>query len=106
MLFDYANEKLVLFSSPRQYWPVEPVPAMVQFHRWRVRGLLDPNGVRVQLETMKLGGRRYTSHEAVARFIAATNGEKKPQISSNRAKEAARALDAILDARSKKRLPR
>ena len=37
------------------------------FHRWHLKGI---SGVR--LETIKLGGIRMTSREAIRRFIAAT----------------------------------
>jgi uncharacterized protein DUF1580 len=36
-------------------------------HRWRLRGI---RGIR--LETCLIGGIRYTSHEALARFVTAT----------------------------------
>ena len=35
-------------------------------------------GIFVKLETIKIGGRRYTSKEAIARFIAAQNADDVP----------------------------
>ena len=35
-------------------------------------------GEVVKLETIKIGGRRYTSKEAIARFIAAQNADDAP----------------------------
>ncbi len=38
-------------------------------------------GIRgVKLETVKIGGRRYTSREAIARFITAQNAADAPQV--------------------------
>jgi hypothetical protein len=99
---ELLNERLVLFSKTRDYWPVQPTPHIAQFHRWRLKGLLNARKDRVKLETILLGGRRYTSHEAVERFIAGINDER-PRVSTQRAKEVSIALDAILNSyRSKK----
>jgi hypothetical protein len=54
-------------------------------------------GVRgVRLETVMMGGRRYTSAEAVERFFArltAARGEPKPAPSGTRARQIARASE-------------
>jgi hypothetical protein len=42
--------------------------------RWATAGLLGADGTRVVLETARLGGRRVTSREALARFHARLNG--------------------------------
>jgi hypothetical protein len=74
---------------------------------WRAatRGVAAPNGERVYLETLKMGGRLVTSVEAVERFIARTNGISQEDVESSpetvsgkaRAKELAR-VDAELAA--------
>jgi hypothetical protein len=52
--------------------------------RWAIRGI---RGHR--LECFSLGGRRYTTHEAFARFVARTNGEKVVNGQLPRQREAA-----------------
>jgi hypothetical protein len=60
--------------------------------RWRTRGV---NGIR--LETFKVGKKRFTSLEAIARFIekttAAADGAPTPHPESDRARE--RRLERI-----------
>jgi len=46
-------------------------PSRMTLHRWTHRGL---RGVR--LETLLIANRRYTSRQAIERFIAATNGDR------------------------------
>jgi uncharacterized protein DUF1580 len=57
-------------------------------HRWRLRGV---RGVR--LETIVIGGLRYTSAEALERFVAATtaaaDGTPAPAIRTSRQRETA-----------------
>jgi hypothetical protein len=61
--------------------------------RWALRGV---RGHR--LECIHLGGRRYTTREAFARFIARTNGERVVSGQTPRQREAAiRAADRELD---------
>lgn len=100
MHLDLENERLVLFSKPREYWP-DKIPHISQLHRWRTTGLLTPSRTRVTLETMKLGGLRYTSHEAVARFTAALDGQRPP-MDMTRAQEALRAVLAMRPRRPKR----
>jgi hypothetical protein len=38
-------------------------------HRWRARGLRAPDGTRVRLETIRVGGTYYTSLEALQTFF-------------------------------------
>jgi hypothetical protein len=44
--------------------------------RWAYRGLKGPNSTVVKLETTKLGGRNYTSVEALQRFFEQLNGKE------------------------------
>jgi hypothetical protein len=71
--------------------PVPPHPATR--HRWALRGVRPTRGgERIKLETVKIGGRRYTTHEAVERFA---DEETRP--SGQRATEinaAEQSLDA------------
>ena len=51
----------------------QPVHFSTAF-REATHGVLTPDGQRVRLETLKLGGRIMSSVEAVERFVAQTNG--------------------------------
>src|SRR5947208_1991902 len=70
-----TTESLVTFADARQYIPGRP--HVSQVYRWAMRGL---RGVR--LEWVQVGGRRFTSREAIDRFIsamtAAAKGEALP----------------------------
>jgi hypothetical protein len=53
--------------------------------RWALRGV---DGVK--LESFKIGGRRYTTAEALDRFVARLNGPRsanEPQVSSQRERQ-------------------
>lgn len=90
------NEKLLsLPAAVEKATGQRPHPSTL--HRWRLRGI---QGVR--LETVRCGGRRLCSIEAVRRFIdgvtAATDGDA-PTARANRQREAAIArAEAELDA--------
>jgi hypothetical protein len=60
---EILNEKLVSLTEARKHFPNRPDKATVW--RWYAKGL---NGV--SLETVVVGGRRFTSEEAIKRFIA------------------------------------
>jgi hypothetical protein len=62
---DIAMEKLVLLNRLRESIPGRP--NLSTLWRWRLRGVRG-----VKLEVVVVGGRVYSSREAVARFIAAT----------------------------------
>lgn len=64
-MIDIKSESLVTLSVAANSLPGNPHPSTLQ--RWRVRGI---HGVR--LETVLVGGIRYTSDEALQRFIEAT----------------------------------
>jgi Protein of unknown function (DUF1580) len=71
--------------------------------RWTLRGI---KGHR--LEAFNLGGRKFTTRDAFARFLAAINGEKLAASATPRQREAAQnlveeELDAILDEQNRGR---
>jgi len=72
-VIDHTSETLLTFAEAAAVLPDRPHVSTL--HRWRLRGI---GGVK--LETIRIGGRRYTSHEALERFIgnttAAADGEK------------------------------
>lgn len=68
--------------------------------RWMLVGIVGPDGERLKLDSFKVAGRRYTTREAVAAFIAASNGEppaprETPADVARRSAEAGRALEAL-----------
>jgi hypothetical protein len=65
MAIDLSVEHPLTFQEAGR--PLPRQPNLSTWHRWRLRGV---RGVR--LETVVVGGRRYTTAEAVSRFIAAT----------------------------------
>jgi len=83
------NEHLITFAEAARTLPGGGVH-IATVHRWHLRGV---GGIR--LESLMRGGVRYTSTEAIARFIAnttaAANGEQ-PVVQT--AKQRQRAIDA------------
>jgi hypothetical protein len=67
MSIDTQVEDLITLSDAAKCFPGRAV-AIQTMHRWRL------NGVRGnKLETCLIGGIRWTSHQAIQRFIAAQN---------------------------------
>ena len=73
MSIDTELETLLTFDDARTAFPGDRRLSLATLHRWRL------NGVRgVKLETVLIGGLRYTSREAISRFIAAQNADEFP----------------------------
>jgi hypothetical protein len=89
------NETLCPFEKPATYWPTKPLPARSALHRWRLTGVKGENGQRVKLETIKIGGRRYTSKEAVERFILAQNAMPAPKVPEKKRPNSSDLLEAM-----------
>lgn len=91
MRIDVDNETLFQFPEARSEFPMGRV-SLATLHRWRQKGVRG-----VKLETVLIGGLRYTSREAIARFIAAQNEADAPAVPTitpaqrRRQSEAARA---------------
>jgi hypothetical protein len=84
-MHDLMKERLVSLKEARQEFPKRPsIPTL---WRWILGGV---SGVR--LESILIGGRRYTSGEACRRFVAACNQAKVTQIETTNARR--RQLDA------------
>jgi|GEM_PF-648450 len=74
MSIDVQTETLVSFSDARSAFPgIDRRLSLATLHRWRLHGV---RGVR--LETVLIGGLRYTSREAIDRFIQAQNAADVP----------------------------
>ena len=87
-MIDVATEELLSLSEAAKVTPGRPHVSTLW--RWQKRGV---RGVR--LSTVIVGGRRFTSREAIEQFIAATtaaaNGEAPP-VRTPRQRQ--RAIDA------------
>ena len=70
-MIDHLTETLVNFQHAGRHIPGNP--ALCTLHRWRLSGVRG-----TKLETLLVGGIRYTSTEAIARFIAAQNADQIP----------------------------
>jgi hypothetical protein len=86
-----AETRIAVTAAGREIFGVAPETAW----RWALKGV---GGVR--LESIKIGGVRFTSRQACDRFLAALNGSPNPQPSAppsrtSRAEVAARKLDAL-----------
>lgn len=89
------SETLISLAEAARTLPGRPNIATLW--RWRTAGVRG-----VTLETVTVGGRRYTSREALARFVAATtaaaDGEPVARPQTPRQREAAiRAAERELD---------
>ena len=96
MTIDIRSENLILFSDLPKHIPGRP--HISTCYRFRLHG---SHGVK--LETIKVGGRRFTSLQAIDRFIkkatAAADGATVPPTESNRAREQRlKRVDAELQA--------
>ena len=88
MSIDINSEDLVRFGEAARQFPGGAI-AIQTLHRWRLRGV---RGAR--LETVLIGGSRFTSKQAIDRFVAAQNAgdSSAPAVSpSQRAKQSAAA---------------
>jgi len=90
MSIDIHSERMIPFTEAPGHIPGRPHLATV--HRWRLRGT---RGVR--LESVLVGGKRFTSAEAIERFVDATtraaDGDSTPRPESDAARD--RRLDRV-----------
>jgi hypothetical protein len=88
-MIDLTSEDLIAFSEAAKHVPGRP--HLSTLHRWARRR-------HRALETIKVGGRIFTSVEAVSRFVQQRGGaEAALPPSADRARQIARA-EAVLDA--------
>jgi len=71
-LFERKESLVQLYKAHKEF-PCDTSPATVQ--RWVRVGIDTPEG-HVQLETAVCGHKRFTSAEAIGRFISAQQGER------------------------------
>jgi hypothetical protein len=72
-MIDVEAETLIQFPEARSAFPGDRRVSLATLHRWRQKGVRG-----VKLETTLIGGLRYTSKEAIVRFIAAQNAHDTP----------------------------
>ena len=63
-------------------------------HRWISKGVKTPDGRVVRLESVRVGGQRMTTQEALQRFLGAMSGDGSGAAPVDQA-EIERQLDAI-----------
>jgi hypothetical protein len=68
-MIDISTEQLLTFSEAARRLPGSVHTSTL--HRWRLRGLKN-----TRLETILVGGRRYTSVQGLARFAAAVTAAR------------------------------
>ncbi len=89
-MIDIVTEDLLPINKVPAELPNRPSVSTIW--RWHLRGIAG-----VKLEATKVGGRKYTSREALARFFAATNapeaGHHHVVVDSRRHEAAERELD-------------
>lgn len=76
-MIDISSETLLTFSEASKRLPGRPHVSTL--HRWRLRGVRG-----IKLESCLVGGKRYTSHEAVQRFSAATTAAADGAVAQSR----------------------
>jgi len=72
----------------------------VTLWRWAKIGLNSPDGQKIRLETVRIGGTNCTSREALQRFLDRLQGDEVPPTTKQpRAlgKKAAKAMDELRD---------
>ena len=93
MSIDPTNERLIPFNSAREAFPGGKRLSLATVHRWRVQGVRG-----TKLETILIGGSRYTSAEAIQRFIAAQNPAEslEPAITGKQRRAMAETANRLL----------
>jgi hypothetical protein len=74
MTIDVQAETIISFADARSAFPgIDRRLSLATLHRWRLTGVRG-----VKLETILIGGLRYTSREALVRFVNALNAADAP----------------------------
>lgn len=68
-----ASTDLMPLSRARDYIPGRPHLATIT--RWRLDGILAPDGERVRLRATRVGGRHMTSQADIAAFLGRLNAD-------------------------------
>jgi hypothetical protein len=90
-MIDVLTHKMIPFTQAADHVPGRPHVATL--HRWRLKGVRGR-----KLATILIGGRRWTSIEAIQAFLKpddAPDQKPDPKEAGRRAREAGKALQAI-----------
>lgn len=99
MSIDHETETIITLGEACRAFPPKGV-SDATLARWIHRGFKDMMlNSFVKLETLVIGGRRFTSREAIARFIAAQNKENSeaPTITPAQRQRQSEAAQAELE---------
>jgi len=85
-----AQEQLIPFAQARDAFPGRKRVGLATLHRWRLQGVRGG----VKLETLVVGGVRFTSREAIARFVDLQNDPSTVETGLTAAERQARSAAA------------
>jgi hypothetical protein len=88
-MIDTSKERLLSMNEAQSEFPIKP--STPTLWRWVLKGTCG-----VVLESVKIGGRRFTSKQAIERFIAASFAQPNRSLRGRPAKSLDRAK-AVLD---------
>ena len=83
------SETLIPFQQARNEFPGRKRVGNATLHRWRLHGVRG-----CKLETLVVGGQRFTSREAIQRFVDAQNQSESAEPSMTAAERQARSAAA------------
>lgn len=88
------ESEFIPINGASQFIPGRPHRATVW--RWCLKGILR-NGTAVKLETVAVGGRRFTTKEFIAAFLRACNGDAPTPVVSDSFQRRAEAAGRVLE---------
>ena len=93
MGIDTDREDLIPFCEARTAFPGGKRLSLATLHRWRLHGVRG-----TKLETCLVGGLRYTSVQAIQRFVANQNRaeSRAPTITASQRRKQAETADRLL----------
>lgn len=96
MTIDVNTEVLLRFEEARDCFPGRSKLSLATLHRWRLHGVRG-----VKLETVLVGDRRFTSRQAIQRFVENQNCDARSVVTispSQRRTQAEAANQILIDA--------
>jgi hypothetical protein len=94
-MIDHETEELIPFEVSGNYIPGRP--SRPTLFRWTFKGVKGGH----KLESILVGTKRFTSKEAISRFIASQNagGNHTPRITPSQRRKMAEAADSVCKAK-------
>jgi hypothetical protein len=84
------NDELFPLSKARNHYPTPNPPHPATLMRWALKGV---GKAKIKLETVKIGGRRYTSRAALEAFVARLSGATSTAAATQRRRESYRRAE-------------